>query len=92
MVPPDVRLSTIATSSEAVANGTSVSDVMVPPADNQLKKHTLSPPPSHHLSKLLLRPADVIYAAYKYCSMQPGNLILKKIALDWHGGWKVIYD
>ena len=92
MVPPDFRISTIATASAAVANGISVSDAMVPPADDQSEQHTLSPPPSHHRETLLLRPADVICAAYKYCFMQPGNIILNNITLDQHGGWKAIYS
>ena len=59
MVPPDVRLSTIATDSVAAANETSVSDAMVPPSDDQIKTHTLSMPTSHHRATLLLRHADV---------------------------------
>ena len=85
-------LSTIATASAAVANGKNISDAVVPPADNQSKQHTSSTPPSHHQATLLLRPSDIICAAYKYCSMQPGNIILNNIALDRNGGWKTIYD
>ena len=68
-----------------------VSEAMVPPADNQSKQHTFSTPLSHHWATLLLRPADVICAAYKYCSMQPGNINLNNLALYRHGGWKAIY-
>ena len=92
MVPPDVSISNIATASAAVANGTSVYKTMVPPSDDQSKQQTFSTPPSFHREKLLLRPADVIYAAYKYCSVQPGNIILNNILLYRHGGWKVICD
>ena len=73
-------------------NSTSVADAVVPHSDNQSKQHKFLTPPSHHQAELLLRPADVICAAYKYCSMQPGNIILNSIALDRHGGWKTIYD
>ena len=58
MVPPDVCIFTIATASVAVANDTSVSDAMVPPADYQSKQHTLLIPLTHHWETLLLRPAD----------------------------------
>ena len=92
MVPPGVRLSAITTASEAVAIGTSVSNVLVPPADKQSKQHTFSTPPSDHRATFLLRPADIICAAYKYCSMQPGNIILDNIALYRHGGCKAIYN
>ena len=92
MVPPDVRLSTIATASVAVSNRTSVYDAMVSHIDDQSKQHTYSTPPSHHRAKLLLRPAYVVCAAYKYCSIQSGNIIFNNIALDQHGGWKAIYD
>ena len=36
-----------------------VSNVMVPPADNQSKQHTWSTPPSTHRATLSLQPADV---------------------------------